>query len=96
MLLFISVTVVGGYLLYVEWSGHQVPGSPFKVTITMKGNNDKVKVEGHGLKGGYVGQELRAIVDTSEAGSGIVQCYYLLFSSKALQPRKSKYGQHIT
>ena len=36
----------------------------------MKGHSDKVKIEGQGLRGGYVGQELRAIVDTSEAGNG--------------------------
>ena len=59
----------------MEWSELQVQGSQFKVTITMKGNSDKVKVEGQGLKGGYVGQELRAIVDTSEAGNGKVQCF---------------------
>ncbi|XP_045200406.2 filamin-B-like isoform X2 [Mercenaria mercenaria] len=62
----------GGYLLHVEWSGFQVPGSPFKVNITTKGHSDKVKVDGPGLRGGYVGQELRAVVDTTEAGNGEV------------------------
>lgn len=63
----------GGYLLHVEWSGFQVPGSPFKVNITTKGNSDKVKVEGPGLRGGFVGQELRAVVDTTDAGNGEVR-----------------------
>lgn len=48
-----------------------MPGSPFKVNVTNKGHSAKVKVEGAGLRGGYVGQELRAVVDTSEAGNGM-------------------------
>lgn len=63
----------------MEWSGFQVPGSPFKVNITTKGHSDKVKVEGPGLRGGYVGQELRAVVDTSEAGNGKVVKTLLYF-----------------
>ena len=57
-------------MLYVEWSGFQIPGAPFKVTVTNKGDSAKVKVEGAGLRGGYVGQELRAVVDTTDAGNG--------------------------
>lgn len=60
----------GGYLLHVYWSDLEIPGSPFKVTITTKGHIDKVTVTGQGLKGGYVGQELRAVVDTTDAGNG--------------------------
>ncbi|KAL5004306.1 hypothetical protein ScPMuIL_017762 [Solemya velum] len=62
----------GGFLLYVYWSGKQIPGSPFKVTISLKGFSEKVVVTGPGLKGGYVGQELRISVDTKEAGNGEV------------------------
>jgi hypothetical protein len=63
----------------VEWSGFQVPGSPFKVNITTKGNSDKVKVEGPGLRGGFVGQELRAVVDTTDAGNGSISLQYLKY-----------------
>ncbi|KAJ8310288.1 hypothetical protein KUTeg_012153 [Tegillarca granosa] len=60
----------GGYLLYVYWSDNLVPGSPYKLTVTTRGASNKVKVSGAGLKGGFVGQELRVVVDISEAGNG--------------------------
>jgi len=71
LIIFISLRLFsGGYLLTVEWSGFQVPTSPFKVHVTNKGHSAKVKVEGSGLRGGFVGQDLRAVVDTTEAGNG--------------------------
>ncbi|XP_052216594.1 filamin-A-like isoform X3 [Dreissena polymorpha] len=85
----------GGYLLHVEWSGFHVPGSPFKVTVTNKGHGDKVKVEGQGLKGGFVGQQLRAVVDTTAAGNGEVtaDCYGLRHHSRCdlIDHRNGKY-----
>ena len=52
------------------WSDQLVPECPHKITVTSKGTGRKVKVTGQGLKGGFVGQELRVIVDTTEAGYG--------------------------
>ena len=76
--------------MYVEWSEHQIQGSPFKVTITMKGNSHKVKVEGQGLKGGYVGQELRAVVDTSEAGNGTCMYIEIVCTEHCLSHRRER------
>ena len=64
------IIFTGGYLLYVYWSDQLVPECPHKITVTSKGTGRKVKVTGQGLKGGFVGQELRVIVDTTEAGYG--------------------------
>ncbi|VDI30244.1 filamin [Mytilus galloprovincialis] len=60
----------GAYLIYVYWSEHLIGGTPYKISATMKGAGSKVKVSGQGLKGGYVGQELKVTVDTEEAGNG--------------------------
>ncbi|XP_064615046.1 filamin-A-like isoform X2 [Liolophura sinensis] len=65
-----TADVPGGYLLYVYWSGKQVPSSPYKVTVTMKGDPSKVAVCGDGLKGGLAGKELRVLVDTNPTGPG--------------------------
>lgn len=65
-----NLYLTGGYLLYVYWSDNLVPGSPYKLTVTTRGASNKVKVSGAGLKGGFVGQELRVVVDISEAGNG--------------------------
>lgn len=85
----------GGYLLYVEWSGFQVPGSPFKVNVTTKGHSDKVTVEGPGLRGGFVGQELRVVVDTTEAGNGevLADCIGLRHNARCdlIDHRNGKY-----
>ena len=72
MLLF--VLFLGGYLIYVYWSDKLIGGTPYKVTANTKGAGGKVKVSGPGLKGGYVGQELRITVDTKEAGQGMFSC----------------------
>ncbi|XP_052782303.1 filamin-B-like isoform X2 [Mya arenaria] len=85
----------GGYLLHVEWSGFHIPGSPFKVNVTNKGHSDKVTVEGAGLRGGYVGQELRAVVDTTAAGNGevAVDCQGLRHTARCdlIDHRNGKY-----
>ena len=39
----------------------------------------QVKVEGPGLKGGFVGQELRAVVDTTQAGNGTSGSAHAIF-----------------
>jgi len=39
----------------------------------------QVKVEGQGLKGGFVGQELRAVVDTTQAGNGTSGSAHAIF-----------------
>jgi hypothetical protein len=44
----------------------------YKITATIKGAGQKVKVSGPGLIGGYVGQDLRVMVDTQEAGNGSI------------------------
>ncbi|KAL4219915.1 hypothetical protein ACF0H5_020327 [Mactra antiquata] len=89
----------GGYLLHVQWSGFDIPGSPFKVNVTNKGHSDKVKIEGRGLKGGYVGQELRAVVDTTEAGNGEVtaNCHGLRHTARCdlIDHRNGKYTLRI-
>ncbi|XP_062580675.1 filamin-A-like [Saccostrea cucullata] len=63
----------GAYVLFVYWSEQLVPGCPFKITVSSKGASDKVKVTGQGLRGGYVGQELRLDIDTTEAGFGEIK-----------------------
>ncbi|XP_059161846.1 filamin-A-like isoform X3 [Physella acuta] len=60
----------GSFLLYVYWSDVLVPGCPFKINITTKGDVRKVKVTGEGLSGGIFGSELIVYVDTVEAGPG--------------------------
>jgi filamin len=68
--------IPGAYLLSISWSDYQVPGSPFKVSVTSGTDSSKVVCTGDGLKGGAVGQELCIVVDTRRAGPGelLAQC----------------------
>ncbi|XP_060074083.1 filamin-A-like [Ylistrum balloti] len=62
----------GAYLMYIYWSGTKLFDVPYKISVSHRGAEGKVKVLGRGLKGGFVGQELRVIVDTTAAGYGEV------------------------
>ena len=70
ILLQLKCLSLGAYLIYVYWSDKLIGGTPYKISATMKGAGNKVKISGPGLKGGYVGQDLRVTVDTQEAGNG--------------------------
>ncbi|XP_077987433.1 filamin-A-like [Glandiceps talaboti] len=60
----------GAYLLHLTWSDKQVEGSPFKVSIAETAHAEKVTVTGSGVREGIVGQPMRAIIDTRDAGPG--------------------------
>ncbi|XP_021353779.1 filamin-A-like [Mizuhopecten yessoensis] len=62
----------GAYLLYIYWSGTKLINVPYKLSVSHREAGGKVKVIGRGLKGGFVGQELRVIVNTTFAGYGEV------------------------
>ncbi|GIY41276.1 filamin-A [Caerostris darwini] len=63
-------TVPGAYLLNVMWSERQVKGCPLKVTISASCDSQKVACSGDGLRGGTVGKEIKAFIDTRKAGPG--------------------------
>lgn len=62
----------GAYLMYIYWSGTKLANVPYKISVSHRGTGGKVKVLGRGLRGGFVGQELRVIVNTTAAGYGEV------------------------
>ncbi|XP_006823440.1 filamin-A-like [Saccoglossus kowalevskii] len=62
--------VAGAYLLHLTWSDRQVEGSPFKVSVAQTANAGKVVVTGAGVREGIVGQPVRAVIDTKDAGPG--------------------------
>ncbi|XP_076311299.1 filamin-B-like isoform X3 [Tachypleus tridentatus] len=63
-------TVPGVYLLNVMWSDRQVKGCPLKVSISASCDATKVICSGDGLKGGILGKEIKAFIDTRRAGPG--------------------------
>ncbi|XP_064455536.1 filamin-A-like [Ornithodoros turicata] len=62
--------VPGAYLLNVMWSERQVKGCPLKVTVAATCDASKVQCSGDGLRGGTVGKEIKAFIDTRKAGPG--------------------------
>jgi hypothetical protein len=62
--------VTGAYLLSVLWSGHHVPGSPYKVSVLSRSDASKVLVAGEGLTSGMVGRESAVLIDCRRAGCG--------------------------
>uniref|UniRef100_T1J4U2 Calponin-homology (CH) domain-containing protein n=1 Tax=Strigamia maritima TaxID=126957 RepID=T1J4U2_STRMM len=63
-------TAGGSYLLNVAWSGRQVKGCPLKINVSSNTDPSKVVCSGDGLRGGAVGKEIKAFIDTRKAGSG--------------------------
>lgn len=53
------------------WSERQVKGCPLKVTVTAACDSQKVLCSGDGLRGGTVGKEIKAFIDTRKAGPGM-------------------------
>ncbi|XP_013775194.1 LOW QUALITY PROTEIN: filamin-A-like [Limulus polyphemus] len=62
--------VPGAYLLNVMWSERQVKGCPLKVAVSLSCDPNKVACSGDGLRGGTVGKEIKAFIDTRKAGPG--------------------------
>lgn len=61
----------GSYLLNVLWSGERVPDCPLKVSATERDSGaSKVIVQDGRLKNGVVGEEMKAFIDTRNAGKG--------------------------
>ncbi|RWS15635.1 Filamin-B-like protein [Dinothrombium tinctorium] len=63
-------SVPGTYLLNVVWANKQVKGCPLKVSILPRCDASRVICSGEGLKGGTVGKEIKAFIDTRRAGPG--------------------------
>ncbi|XP_040074680.2 filamin-A [Ixodes scapularis] len=63
-------TVPGAYLLNVMWSERQVKGCPLKVSVAASCDAAKVLCSGEGLRGGTVGKEIKAFIDTRKGGPG--------------------------
>lgn len=65
---------LGTYLLNVLWcSGSnqkQVKGCPLKISILPSCDSKRVLCTGDGLKGGTIGKEIKAFIDTRRAGPG--------------------------
>lgn len=62
--------IPGAYLLNVMWSDRQVRGCPLKVQVIAACDAQKVLCSGDGLRGGTVGKEIKAFIDTRKAGPG--------------------------
>lgn len=60
----------GAYLLNVMWSERQVKGCPLKVTVAASCDASRVLCSGEGLRGGTVGKEIKAFIDTRKGGPG--------------------------
>ncbi|KAH9526951.1 hypothetical protein DERF_001005 [Dermatophagoides farinae] len=62
--------IPGTYLLNVLWNQKQVKGCPLKVPILPSCDAKRVICTGDGLKGGTIGKEIKAFIDTRRAGPG--------------------------
>ena len=60
----------GTYLLNVHWNQKQVKGCPMKISILPSCDAKRVICTGDGLKGGTIGKEIKAFIDTRRAGPG--------------------------
>lgn len=60
----------GTYLLNVLWAGKQVKGCPLKVSILPRCDASRVLCSGEGLRGGAIGKDIKAFIDTKRAGPG--------------------------
>lgn len=50
-----QATHAGRYTIQLQWSGQDIPGSPFKVRVFQAPDASKVKAYGSGLEDGFVG-----------------------------------------
>ncbi|XP_028409338.1 filamin-C-like [Dendronephthya gigantea] len=67
-------TETGRHLIYVEWGGKPVEGSPFVVKVTMPPDASKVVAHGTGLEHGVVNDyEGKFMVETKGAGAGTLK-----------------------
>lgn len=73
--------ITGAYLLNVMWSDRQVRGCPLKVQVTAACDAQKVLCSGDGLRGGTVGKEIKAFIDTRKAGPGRKFFLFSVFNS---------------
>ena len=64
-------SIQGTYLLNVIWGQKQVKGCPLKVSILPSCDAKRVICSGDGLKGGTIGKEIKAFIDTRRAGPGM-------------------------
>jgi filamin len=62
--------VPGAYLLNIKWNDRQIGSSPYKVTVGMNSDPNKVSVGSEGIKGGVFGSEIKTVIDTRRAGPG--------------------------
>lgn len=69
-LVLIRAFCLGTYLLNVLWGHKQVKGCPLKVSILPRCDASRVLCSGEGLKGGAVGKDIKAFIDTKRAGPG--------------------------
>ena len=60
----------GKYLLHIRWNGKHIPGSPFKVGVSLPPKPENVKVHGAGISDGKVGTDGYFKVETDNAGTG--------------------------
>ena len=61
-------------MIYVEWGGKPVQGSPFVVKVTMPPDASKVIAQGPGLQNGVVTEyEGKFMVETKGAGAGTLK-----------------------
>jgi len=70
MMSFFSRLSLGTYLLNVLWASKQVKGCPLKVSILPRCDASRVLCSGDGLRGGAVGKDIKAFIDTKRAGPG--------------------------
>ncbi|KAJ7305485.1 hypothetical protein OS493_040675, partial [Desmophyllum pertusum] len=67
-------TEVGNHLVYVEWGGRPVHGSPFLVRVGQPPDPSKVRVYGPGLENGLLRSfKGEFLVETKGAGPGTLK-----------------------
>lgn len=74
---------VGEHLISVFQAGQHIANSPFRIRISEKeiGDPRRVRVSGPGLISGFANQPNQFTVDTRDAGTLLLRCFYYLFLS---------------
>ena len=63
-------------MINIKFNKIHVSGSPFEINVGNDSDIDKIKVNKDDIKSGFLGQEIKTIIDTRTAGPG--KFYFIL------------------
>ena len=82
-------------VIWVNYGGVAVPGSPFRVTVDDPTDPSKVKVYGKGVEdGNKAGQLVDFTIDCKDAGPGDLECVILDDKDREVQCKVKDNGDH--